>query len=143
MDPEYHPHAHVAVPRIDLSLEDERKRLSPSALKAFFNTVTRWKLRDEESRALLGGIPASTYYDYKKNTKRVLDQDKLVRISYLIGIYKALGILHAATLAERWVTLINNGPIFQGLTPVQYMVRGGIPAMDTVRRLLDARRGGM
>jgi hypothetical protein len=26
---------------------------------------------------------------------------------------------------------------------VAYMVKGGLPAMQTVRRLLDARRGGM
>jgi hypothetical protein len=36
----------------------------------------------------------------------------------------------------------NQNRIFAGRTPVDYMIRGGLPAMQTVRRLLDARRGG-
>ena len=38
--------------------------------------------------------------------------------------------------------LPNSNPIFAGRTPLDYILRGGTPAMDTVRRLLDARRGG-
>jgi hypothetical protein len=29
------------------------------------------------------------------------------------------------------------------MTPLAYMTKGGVPAMQTVRRLLDARREGM
>jgi hypothetical protein len=36
----------------------------------------------------------------------------------------------------------NSNPIFSGATPLAYMMRGGLPAMQTVRRLLDARRAG-
>ena len=32
--------------------------------------------------------------------------------------------------------------IFAGSTPLAYMLKGGVPAMQIVRRLLDARRGG-
>ena len=81
-------------PLVDLSSQDERERLSRSALRAFLNIVARWQIRDEDARRLLGGIAASTFYEYKRNPERVLDQDKLVRISYLIGIFKALNILH-------------------------------------------------
>jgi hypothetical protein len=38
--------------------------------------------------------------------------------------------------------LPNTNPIFAGRTPLDYILRGGTPAMDIVRRLLDARRGG-
>jgi hypothetical protein len=41
------------------------------------------------------------------------------------------------------VTLANQNPIFHGSTPLEYMLRGGIPAIALVRRLLDARRGGI
>jgi hypothetical protein len=67
----------------------------------------------------------------------------MLRISYLIGIFKALNILHGKALADRWVTLENRNPIFRGITPLEYMIRGGIPAIQLVRRLLDARRGGI
>jgi len=131
-------------PVIDFAAREERKRLSPSALKAFFNIVELWHVRDEEARRLLGGISNGPYYEMKKNLEgRVLDADKLLRISYLIGIFKALNILHSKALADDWVRLPNTNRIFSGMTPLAYMTKGGVPAMQTVRRLLDARREGM
>lgn len=131
-------------PVVDLASREERVRLSPSALKAFFNIVERWHVRDEDARQLLGGVSNGPYYDMKRNPEgRVLDADKLLRISYLIGIFKALNILHREVLADEWVRLPNTNRIFGGVTPLAYMMKGGVPAMQTVRRLLDARRGGM
>jgi hypothetical protein len=131
-------------PVVDLASREERARLSPSALKAFFNIVERWHVRDEDARRLLGGVTNGPYYDMKKAPEgRMLDADKLLRISYLVGIFKALNILHGQTLADEWVRLANTNRIFGGMTPLAYMMKGGVPAMQTVRRLLDARRGGM
>jgi hypothetical protein len=133
-----------ASPLVDLASKKERERLSPSALKAFFNIVDRWGVRDEDARQLLGGVANGPYYEMKKNPSgRVLDADKLLRISYLVGIFKALNILHGQKLADEWVLLPNTNRIFGGITPLAYMLKGGTPAMQTVRRLLDARRGGM
>jgi hypothetical protein len=130
-------------PVTDLASKEERERLSPSALKAFFNIVDRWGVRDGHARQLLGGVTNGPYYEMKKHPEaRVLDADKLLRISYLIGIFKALNILHAQELADEWVRLPNTNRIFGGITPLAYMMKGGAPAMQTVRRLLDARRGG-
>ncbi len=129
----------------DLSRLEERRRLSAAALKAFFNILNHWKIRDEDARELLGGISNGNYYQLKKNPRtpgKSLDQDKLVRISYLIGIFKSLNILYSQRLADQWMQLPNNNPIFAGRTPLDYILRGGTPAMDTLRRLLDARRGG-
>ena len=72
----------------------------------------------------------------------MLDADVLTRISYLIGIFKALNILYGEKLADEWVRLRNSNRIFGGRTPLDYMMRGGVPAMQIVRRLLDARRSG-
>jgi hypothetical protein len=126
----------------DLSARAERERLSTPALKGFFNIMARWKVRDEDARALLGGVSNGPFYEMKRNPERVLDADRLTRISYVIGIFKALSILHAPSLADEWVHLPNANPIFSGHTPLAYMIRGGLPAMQTVRRLLDARRAG-
>lgn len=126
----------------DLAARGERTRLSAPALKAFFNIMRHWQVRDEDARALLGGVSNGPYYEMKRHPDRVLDTDRLTRISYLIGIFKALRILHAPRLADDWVHLPNTNPIFAGTTPLAYMMRGGLPAMQTVRRLLDARRAG-
>jgi Antitoxin Xre-like helix-turn-helix domain len=126
----------------DLSRPEERRRLSPGALRAFFNIVERWEVRDEDARQLLGGISNGKYYQLKQDPDHVLDQDRLQRISYLIGIFKALNILYGTRLADSWIQLANSNPLFTGRTPLTYMLQGGTPAMEVVRRLLDARRGG-
>ncbi|MEO6211959.1 MAG: antitoxin Xre/MbcA/ParS toxin-binding domain-containing protein [Gemmatimonadaceae bacterium] len=131
-------------PLVDLVSPSARERLSPAALKAFFTMIDRWSVRDDDARALLGGVTNGPYYEMKKHpSRRVLDADTLLRVSYLIGIFKALNILHGPALADDWVRLPNTNRIFGGSTPLAYMLKGGVNALQTVRRLLDARRGGM
>jgi hypothetical protein len=141
--PGYPDTAYDASPHVDLTAKKERERLSPSALRAFFNIVERWKVRDEDARALLGGVSNGPYYTWRKDPKRTLGADTLQRISFLVGIFKALNILYGEKLADEWVRLPNQNRIFGGQTPLEYMKAGGIPALSTVRRLLDARRGGL
>jgi hypothetical protein len=128
---------------IDLNARAERERLSKSALKGFFALISAWKLRDDDARELLGGMSSSTFYEWKKNPDRILEVDRITRISYLLGIYKALHILYGDQLADEWVALPNTNPIFAGRTPLAHMLAGGLLAMQTVRKLLDARRGGL
>jgi hypothetical protein len=126
----------------DLGARAERERLSGPALRALFNIMARWKVRDEDVRVLLGGVTNGPFYEMKRKPDRVLDADRLMRISYLVGIFKALRILHGPALADEWVQLPNQNRIFGGQSPLAFMMRGGLPAMQTVRRLLDARRAG-
>ncbi|MQA18783.1 MULTISPECIES: antitoxin Xre/MbcA/ParS toxin-binding domain-containing protein [Telluria group] len=128
---------------IDLNAKAERERLSKAALKGFFKLAAAWKLRDDDARELLGGISSSAYYEWKKNPERTLEVDCITRISYLLGIYKALHILYGDKLADEWMGLANTNIIFGGRTPLTYIAAGGLPAMQTVRQLLDARRGGL
>ncbi len=129
-------------PPADLSDRATRDRLSGPALRAFFNVMARWQVRDEDARLLLGGVTNGPYYEMKRLPDRLLDVDRLTRVSLIIGIFKALGLLYSDALADRWVHLPNTNRLFAGATPLAYMSRGGVPALQTVRRLLDARRAG-
>jgi len=132
-----------ASPPPDFTSKRERERLSVAALKAFFNIVERWSIRDEDARELLGGVSNGPYYQMKKSQEgRTLSADELFRISYLIGIFKALNTLHAQDLADRWVRLANSNRIFSGQTPLEFMKKGGQRAMEIVRELLEARIQG-
>jgi len=128
---------------VDLNAKAERERLSTSALKGVFKLAATWKVRDEDARQLLGGLSNSAWYDWKKKPERVLEVDCITRSSYLRGIYNALHILYGDKLADEWVNLPNTNQIFEGRTPLAYMLGGGLLAMQTVRQLLDARRGGL
>lgn len=127
----------------DLSDRNVREELSKPALKLFFNIMSQWNVKEEDARMLLGGVSRGTYHNYKRDQNTALEQDKLTRISYLSGIFKSLNLLHGEKLADMWATMPNKNVIFGNDTPVNYMIKGGLPAMQTVRRLLDARRGGM
>jgi uncharacterized protein (DUF2384 family) len=126
----------------DLAAATTRSRLSRPAIEAFFAIVEKWDLRNEDAMALLGGTSHGRYYELKKNRKGLLSQDELTRISLLIGIFKALNILFSQRLANQWTSRPNSNPMFNDAPPLELLMRGGVPGMISVRRLLDARRGG-
>ena len=120
----------------------ERRRMSGPALRAFFNIADKWNIDVDEQRALLGWPSRSTLYNWKATRDVVLPYDTLVRLSLILGIYKALHILYPdATLADRWMKMPNRNTLFGGRAPVEYAL-GGLNMLYDVRRLLDARRGG-
>jgi hypothetical protein len=121
----------------------ERERLSSSAIKAFVQIAGKWGLGEVQARGLLGGIASSTFHAWKTEPRgKKLDHDTLMRISLVIGIYKALNIYFGKPWADRWVTLANRGPMFAGQAPIDYMLRHGQPGMIQLRRMLDTWRGG-
>jgi len=127
----------------DLSNAEVRERLSKAAIKAFVKISEKWGLTESQARGLLGGIATSTFHAWKNHPDRTkLSQDTLVRISLVIGIYKALQIYFSGEWADRWVTLGNRGPLFAGGAPIDFMIVQGQPGMFEVRRMLDSWRGG-
>ena len=126
--PRYPTSRYEPSPLVDLSAKSERERLSRSAITAFLNIMEKWGVRDEDARALLGGMSNGPFYEMKKNPNRTLDADTLTRLSYLVGIFKALNILYSEALADAWIQRSNSNRIFGGQTPLAYMIKGGLPA---------------
>ena len=127
----------------DLTDPKVREQLSAAAIKAFVKIAAKWGLTESQARGLLGGIASSTFHAWKTEPrKQKLTQDTLLRISLVIGIYKALHIYFGEQWADRWVRLGNRGPMFAGNAPIEYMIRQGQPGMLQVRRMLDSWRGG-
>ena len=123
--------------------ETSRKVLSPPALRAFFRIADLWQLSIAEQMTLLGVSARSTFFKWKRNADVELPKDTLERISYLLGIYKALQILlpdpHAA---DAWVRRPNQAPLFGGRSALERMLSGHVADLFVVRRYLDAQRGG-
>ena len=124
--------------------EDDRKRLSGVALKAFRRVSDTWGLTNSQSAALLG-VSGSTWDRIKRGERdeAPLSQDQPTRASAIVGLFKGLSLLFADSMSVRWPSLPNRGPLFGGATPVDAMIAGGIPLMLEVRRYIDAVRGGL
>ncbi|MDT3684176.1 MAG: DUF2384 domain-containing protein [Pseudorhodoplanes sp.] len=142
MAQQFYPIIDEVLQPADLSDASVRERLSPVAIHAFFAVMQTWKTGDDDARALLGNIPREDYDELRTLPRRILDADALTRISCLVGIYKALNILYSEELANAWVRLPSSNQHFDRQSPITYMIKGGWPAMQTVRRLLDAVREG-
>src|ERR1700736_1575126 len=120
-----------------------RRQMSGPAMRTFLNVAEAWCLATEEQRALLGWPPESTFYKYKAGQVGMLPYDMLMRLSLVLGIYKDLRILYPERdLADRWIRLPNNNPLFGGKPALALMADGGMDGLYQVRRLLDSRRGG-
>jgi hypothetical protein len=117
-------------------------QLGSTALTAFFGITAAWGLTAEEERTLLGAPPRSTFFKWKSERASRLSADTLERISYVMGIYKALRILlPTAEAAHAWVKKPNTAAIFGGKSALDRMLGGRVLDLADVRRYLDAERG--
>ena len=116
--------------------------LAGPALRTFFRLAERWQLRVAEQRKLLGDPPESTFYKWKRERDGTLARDTLERISYLLGIFKALAILFPEPdRADAWLRKPNTAPAFAGQSALQRMLSGNVADLFVVRQYLDAQRG--
>ena len=123
--------------------QPDPQRVASAALQAFFNLSQRWELTAAQERILLGDPPTSTFFRWKasKHAAR-LGRDTLDRVSYLLGIHKALNILlPSAAAADQWVKKPNEAPLFGGHSALERMLGGSVADLADVRRYLDAQRG--
>jgi Antitoxin Xre/MbcA/ParS C-terminal toxin-binding domain/Antitoxin Xre-like helix-turn-helix domain len=131
---------HIAEAAPNDAARDEK--LSAPALRAFFNLAERWRLRVSDQRRLLGDPPESTFYKWKRERDGALSRDTLERISYLLGIFKALAILFPQPdRADAWLRKPNMAPTFGGKSALERMLSGNVADLFTVRQYLDAQRG--
>ena len=121
---------------------------SSIALKAALRIGDQWGLTEQNIATLLGAVPLATLRRWKRQlrtsgtVRTQLTRDQMDRISYLLGIFKALRILFPdANQANSWVKRANKGVGFNGRSALDVMLQGGINDLQTVRRYLDAWRG--
>lgn len=102
----------------------DHQQVATAALAAYFNITECWGLTDEQQRKLLGDPSESTFHEWNsmKIVKR-LDPVTLTRISYVLGIYKALHSIYSdKALADGWLVRPNDNPLFGGESPLMRLV---------------------
>ncbi len=113
-----------------------------AGLRAFARIAELWKLSIAEQLTLLGIASRSTYFKWRKDPHARIPRDTLERLSYLLGIYKALQLLlPASAAADEWVRRGNREPLFGGRSALERMLSGNVADLYLVRQYLDSQRG--
>jgi antitoxin Xre/MbcA/ParS-like protein len=113
-----------------------------AGLRAFAKIAELWHLSIAEQLALLGITSRSTYFKWRKEPHPKLPRDTLERLSYLMGIYKALQLLLPnERAADEWIRRPNDAPLFGGKSALDRMLSGNVADLYIVRQYLDAQRG--
>ncbi|HEY0339611.1 MAG TPA: MbcA/ParS/Xre antitoxin family protein [Steroidobacteraceae bacterium] len=113
-----------------------------AGLRAFAQIAELWHLSIADQLALLGITSRSTYFKWRKEPQPKLPRDTLERLSYLLGIYKALQLLLPDTqAADEWIRRPNDAPLFGGRSALERMLSGNVADLFIVRQYLDAQRG--
>lgn len=116
--------------------------LGGAALRAFFGLAKAWALSEQEQMKLLGLSSRSTLHSWKSGRVSKLSRDTIERISYLLGIFKAINILLPdQRRADAWMRAPNKAPLFGGRSALDRMISGNIGDLYVVRQYLDAQRG--
>ena len=105
-------------PRLDLSrfAPTNRRRLSAPALRTFIAIADLWGLSEEQRRLILGFPSRSTYHSWCKQAREHEGSD--------------------------WLHQPHAAPMFGGHPPLDLVTSGTQDGLMTVRRFLDAARGG-
>jgi hypothetical protein len=125
-----------------------RRRLSAPGLRTFLAIADLWGLTEEQRRLVLGYPSRSTYHNWAKTVrehgKLTLDVDVLTRISAVLGIHQALGILFPTEPEGiAWLRGPHKATVFGGRPPLALITSGTQDSLLTVRRFLDGARGGL
>src|SRR3546814_8991510 len=67
--------------------------LGGPALRSFFKIAEAWTLSEREQMKLLGLESRSTLHSWKSGRVAKISADTIERISYMLGIFKAINIL--------------------------------------------------
>jgi hypothetical protein len=127
---------------------EQRLRLSGPAMRTFLAIANLWGLSEDQRRMILGLPARSTFHGWVRIARTHgalrLDLDTLLRISAVLGIHQALGVLFVYEREkDRWLRSPHSAPVFGGQAPLALMTCGTQDGLMTVRRFLDAARGGL
>lgn len=127
-------------------LADDAKSIpagDPRRMAASFAMFERlsehWSLRGDEREMLLGGIPKSTWSEWRQRPASArIKSDTRERIANLFTIDLNAHALFASEFADRWVREANAA--FGGASPLSTMLRGRVEDVISVRRYLERIR---
>jgi Protein of unknown function (DUF2384) len=113
----------------------QKAQIDKTAARDFMKVVNAWQLNDGQARQL-AGIPRTQFRQLREGKHVSLEPDKLTRISLLAAICKGLTVLYGTRRGDKWVHRPHSNPLFDGATPLKYMLKEGVEGLVKVRELV-------
>ena len=112
------------------------------AFRTVLNILDTWDVAVVDRVAMLG-CSRSTYYQWLRTRELgATSRDTLERLSYILGIWKALAIqFPQPEMTTGWIRRPNRSATFGGETPLHVMSRGQVADLYRVRHFLDGWLG--
>ena len=121
----------------DFTKEEDRARLTPTAMLAAINVCRAWKLTSPEAAALVGVSVVAWERVRGGEWSKTMSDEQLARVSAMTGVFAALHGLFQGPMADRWLRLRNVSPLFANLTPLEIMLSRGVSGMLDTRDYVD------
>jgi hypothetical protein len=120
--------------------KDKLRQLAGPGLRTFFNVARAWELTELEQARFLGLESIETLRLWRSQPEQDIGAEALTRISYLLGIYKALHTLFDdPARADHWIQTPNQASMFGGRRPAEAMCDEGLEGLRSLRTYLDAQ----
>lgn len=123
--------------------ETDRTDLTVPALRTFSRIAALWAMSESDAARILGlEEPEMRDMLGRGQPPRTSDlsDEVLIRISHIIGIYKALQtLLPEADAADRWIRKPNQAPLFGGRPALSLLLEDGDQGLLEVRQYLEAQ----
>jgi hypothetical protein len=119
-----------------------KRAMNRVAIEAFFNIMQNWKIEGVANKRKLLGMPSeSLFFKWQRSEVGSVPHDTLIRISYLMGIHKALKMLFSGNneRSYAWIKKPNNA--FGGRSAYDRMLAGEVTDLAFIRQYLDSMRG--
>ena len=98
---------------------------SKVGLRTFFNIACDWKLSADQESHLLGLTDDGELSKFRdEKCTEIISQKTMLRISFVLGIYKQLNILLPVPVrADAWLSLPNAAPLFDGDSVLNFLLK--------------------
>lgn len=124
---------------VDTTIATGAACLAGPAIRAFVQVAKQWSLTELEQSAILGQ-PMEMALASLHAERGNLHPEILVRVSYVLGIYRALHTIFPSRLqADVWIRRSSTAEVFQGASALQLMCSGRIEDLSLVREYLSSQ----
>ena len=120
------------------NIDMRSEQVASVALSTFFNIMHEWKVSEAQQIQILGTPSSKTFKNWQSSSFLPLNSDTLTRVSYIITIYKNLGLLFPTReQANDWVYKPNK--YLKGDSAITLISSGDLNKMHQIAEYLNAQ----